>query len=552
MSSELDEVEIATRFGAMTERLQQSDATIELLTESIAELELATDSVGWRRIATVGALEFTDEGLRRIATVCQLVALKNPLLRRALYLRAAYTWAQGVEIKAVDPRVDKVVQEFLADEGNQEALFSPAAQVGRDVSSGTDGNLFIACFTSPISGDVKVRTVPFLEIGRIIRNGQDRADPWFYRHDSIVSDLDEDGNITDRPVSVWHPALGSHPDRPRLPKIEGWPVLWDAPMLHMAEERPDGWVYGVPPAYAAVDWALAYKDFLSDWATYMKALSRFAWRQTGPGRKQAAARAAVAAPPSLDPTTGEPFSSGATAFLGPDQRLEAIPKTGATIDAKSGDPLANMVAAAVGIPITALLGDPSRGDRSAADNLDRPTELGMQLHQAWWKAGYLRILTHVIDSAALATVGPAGRLRGKVTKKRDGRTSVVLANGRDRTVRITFPDLDDITPAALIDAIVKADQSGKVHPFIVLRLLLQALGVPDVDEAIALVTGPDGEFKAPKGAGPPVPAVMGGGPSPSANPNDPAPDHPNAVPSPTKTANTAVQKAKGQSLPAAG
>jgi hypothetical protein len=30
--------------------------------------------------------------------------------------------------------------------------------------------------------------------------------------------------------------------------------------------------------YAALDWARAYKEFLEDWASIAKALSRFAWK----------------------------------------------------------------------------------------------------------------------------------------------------------------------------------------------------------------------------------------------------------------------------------
>lgn len=473
------------------------------LAESVADLEADTvDNIGWRRLYAHGQQEFTEDGLKRIATVCQLMAVKNPLIRRALGLRAAYTWGQGIEVVAADPRVDKVVQDFIADQDNQDALFGPTARVGRDVSSGTDGNLFIACYTNAEDGSVVVRTIPFTEIGRTIRNPDDRLDPWFYRHDTVIDRLGQDGQILPETHSVWHPALGDHPGRPgpgffRDGVIDGASILWDSPVLHMVEDRPDGWMYGVPVTYAAVDWAMAHKEFLTDWALHMKALARLTWQLTGPGRKQAAARTALAAPPSIDPATGKALFAGGTAMLGMDQRLEAIPKSGATLDANSADPLLNMIAAAFGLPLTALLGDPSRGDRSAAENLDRPTELGMQLHQAWWAAGYKRLFDYVIDMSARA---PQGYLRmARIERDKRGRQKVILANGRDRTVRVTFPDLDDITPAAKIDAIVKADQTGKVAPLQIGRMLLVALGHPDPDAALADLTGPGGEFQPAEG-----------------------------------------------------
>lgn len=525
------------RIAVLEAEIGRDTDTIAFLQESLAELEAATDSVQWRRLAVTGQHEFSEDGLRRIVTVCQLVAIKNPLVKRGLALRAAYTWAQGVDISAADPRVDKVIQEFLADDRNQDALFGPTARVGRDVSSGTDGNLFIACFTSPLTGRVKVRTVPFLEIGRTIYNPNDRLDPWFYRRDYCIESVDQRGNVVVETRYVWHPALGDHPGRPKLPWIESSdrPVQWDAPMLHMYEDRPDGWTYGIPLAYAAVDWALAYKDFLSDWAIYMKALSQFAWRQTGPGRKQAKAMAALASVPALDPTTGEPRPRvGATAMMGLDQNLEAIPKTGATIDAHSGSPLAEQVAVALGFPITMLLADPSRGDRSAAENLDRPTELLMELHQTWWAAGYQRLFAHVIRSSVAA---PKGHLRGRITRE-DDQEVVTLANGRSAAVRITFPELDDLTPAAMVDAIVKADQTGVMPHLAIFRKLCDVLNFPDAEELEKDITDENGDFKPPKysalllaaqKAKPPVTS--------SVNPADPAPAAPDPAGSPAKARN---------------
>lgn len=544
------------------------------LQESFADLERDTESAGWRKLAAGKEREFSDEALKRIATACQLMAVKNPLIQRGLSLRAAYTWAQGVEIKATSKRVDKVIQDFVSAEDNQEALFGPAAQVGRDISVGTDGNIVVALFTDPMYGTVKVRTIPFTEVGRVICNPEDRLDVWFVRHDTCVDEIGPDGTIVSRTHFVWHPTIGDHPNRPgkgffRNGRIEGYEILWDAPVLHLAENRPDGWKFGVPVAYSSVDWALAHKEFLSDWATYMKALSRIAWRFTGPGRKQAAARSAIAAAPAIDPMTGEALFAGATATLGLDQRLEAIPKSGATIDANSADPLVNMIAAGLGVPITALLCDPSRGDRSAAENLDRPTELGMRAHQNWWASGYQRLFQYVIDASVLA---PKGYLRGRRGKDEFGRDVVLLANGQPRTVRVKFPDLDDITPAALVDAIVKADQTGKIGPLAVVRKLADALQI-DLEEALAEVTDDAGEWEAPANtrvaleldlmranvaatrAGAASAAAGGGVASsrgttqkntPAENPSDPAPSAADPAESPTKARNRA-QRAPNQS-----
>ena len=55
-------------------------------------------------------------------------------------------------------------------------------------------------------------------------------------------------------------------------------------------------------------------------------------------------------------------------------------------------------------------------------------------------------------------------------------------------LEFTWPPLADLDPVQLINAIVSADGSGKMPPLTTARLLLNALGVKDVD---ALLRGND-------------------------------------------------------------
>src|SRR5690606_14422211 len=175
------------------------------------------------------------------------------------------------------------------------------------------------------------------------------------------------------------------------------PVRWDAPVVHVKVNALSGWKFGIGDAYAAIDWARAYKDFLSDWATLVRSLSRFAWRLTARGSKQAAAKARLAAAPVRD--GADPAHAGATAIQSPDMMLEAIPKTGATIDSESGRPLAAMVAAALDVPVTMLLGDPGLvGARATAETLNTPTENMAAGRRAVWEEAIVAIVRHVILS----------------------------------------------------------------------------------------------------------------------------------------------------------
>ena len=185
-------------------------------------------------------------------------------------------------------------------------------------------------------------------------------------------------------------------------------------------------------------------------------------------------------------------------MLPPDMQLEAVPKSGATIDSESGRPLAAMIAAALDLPVTMLLGDPGvTGSRATAQTLDQPTELAMQMRRELWTGVRRTIFDYVIDQAVKA---PMGALTGTVTVGEDGREVVELDGDTDRTIDITWPDLDDVNPAQVIEAISLADQSTYLPPLVMARLYLDALGVKNADEIIEQLTGDDGEFLPPKGA----------------------------------------------------
>ncbi|MER7213203.1 hypothetical protein ABT340_39585 [Streptosporangium sp. NPDC000239] len=489
---------------ALAEQLGKERRTAEFFQEALTDLEARMYEPGWQHLTARADLEFTREGLGRLAVVCRVMAIKNPLIKRGLALRAAYVWGQGVNISARDEKVNAVVRAFLDDPGNRRVLAGEQAHEILERALGTDGNLVVACFTSPTTGRVKARLVPWDEITDIITNPEDASEPWFYRRDSWIDEVDlrSGARITRRQI-VYYPALGYRP-KVRIKQITDaagtGQVMWDAPVYHVKVGGLAGWKWGVPDVYAALDWAAAYREFLTDWAKLVKALSRFAWRLTSKGSKQAQVRARIAAGPSTDRYTGDPQHAGATAIMSPDMALEAVPKSGATIDSDSGRPLAAMVAAALDVPVTMLLGDPgTTGARATAETLDTPTERAMELRRAVWGEMLRQILTHVITESVRA---PQGALKGTVAPGDfDGQETVTFAKGLDPTIDISWPDIDDVPIATLIDAITKADSTGYVPPLVTLRVLLEALRIKDVDKILEAVTDEDGNFKPPEGAG---------------------------------------------------
>src|SRR5690606_29876391 len=100
---------------------------------------------------------------------------------------------------------------------------------------------------------------------------------------------------------------------------------------------------------------------------------------------------------------------------------------------------------------------------------------------------------------------PEGKLKGRILVDAFGRERVELDGDTDPTIDITWPDLDDVDPAVVVEAIAKAAATGTVPPEVIVRLLLTALGVRDVDGILEQLVDEDGHFVWPD------PPPLGGG-----------------------------------------
>lgn len=482
-----------------------------VLEEAISDLELAADERGWRLASMQLEQEFSRQGLERIVENCRVAAIASPLIKRGMKLRVGYVWSQGVSVQARAGEaeaakggqdVNAVVQAFWDDQSNQVSLTSSEAAETNEWGLGTDGQIVFAFFTDPLTGRVQVRTTPFQEITDKISNPNDRDEVWFYARSYTVRVIEPGySGLTRSRVEtrrVLHPDLRFWPaQRPK--SIDGIPVLWDQPLLHVTVNRPAHWKWGIPDVYAALPWARAYEGILTDWAKLVKALSKFAWRLTGDRSskaRRAAEKLAHALPTRIDADAAllGAGTVGDVAAMGPGVNLEAIPKSGATIDADAGKPLASLVAAALGVSVVDLLADPGvTGARAVAETMDKGIVGEMNLRRATWRSVIQTITTYVIEQAVRA---PRGPLSGTVVRDpRTGVETITLAGGTESTVEVVFPDLNELDPVKLVGAIVEADSTGKLGtPRLVAQLLMRALQVDDVDELLDAMFDEDGQW----------------------------------------------------------
>lgn len=510
-SSEITETTTAPTYSDLVVELGAEREWNVVLEEALSDLELAAEDKTWRLASMRIEQEFSRPGLASVIDNCRIMAIASPLVKRGLQLRIGYIWGQGVTVQARAGKaqaadggqdVNAVIRAFWEDPANAKALTSSQAYETNERTLGTDGNLCLAFFPDPLTGRVQVRTTPFEEIQDKISNPDDRDDTWFFfrQYTARVVEQGYTGLTRTRNETrrVLHPALGYWPAvRPK--SIDGIPVLWDQPILHVAVNRPAHWKWGVPDAYAARTWARAYEGFLTDWAKLMKALSKFAWKLTGDRStkvRAAASKLQASFPTRMDPEAALAGGSGGGDVFGagPGVNLEAIPKSGATIDADSGKPLAAMVAAALGVSVVDLLADPGiTGARAVAETMDKPIVGEMNLRREMWKSVLQQILAYVIEQSIRA---PRGTLRGTVVRDpRTGVDAVTLAGDTEATVEVVFPDLNELDPVQLVTAIVEADSTEKFPPGLTAKLLMRALKVDDADEILDELFDETGQWK---------------------------------------------------------
>ncbi|MFC0626177.1 hypothetical protein [Kribbella deserti] len=497
---EADREKSLLRVAHLEDQITAYANTLEVVQESLADAQLAFEDRGWTRLSMQAQHELSDSGRAQIRDLCRIMAVMNPLMKRGLSLRTAYIHGQGVTMTVRDQSddgqdVNAVVQEFLDDPGNVKTFSGAQAHEEMERAAYTDGELAAALFTDPMTGRVQVRWLPVEQITDIITDPEDQVTVWYYKREYVERAVVGE-RMTEMWRTVYYPALGYEPPAGQRPRyIDGAEVKWDAPVRMVTVNRPTGSTRGIPDAFAAIPWARSYKEFLEQWSVLMKALARFAWQAKTRGDRAKTVAGKISAAPGMEARGGNPAGVGSTVVTDPNTTLEAIPKTGATIDADSGRPLAAMVAAALDVPVTMLLGDPGmNGARAVAETLDQPTELTMTLRRALWTEFRMDILNHVIDWAVRA---PKGALKGTVRRERN-RVLVELPDNDDRTIDISWPDFKSTPVDTLVKAIVEADGTMKLPPLVTLRLLLQALKVDDIDEILDEVTDDEGNYKDPE------------------------------------------------------
>lgn len=475
-------------------RLLAADLTADALIENLQRLEWAMEDEGWRRLGWDTEREFTRQGLYDIVKVSRALYLSHPLVQRSVDVKTYYTWGQGVTFQAADDKIqEQVVKPMTEDDANRKELYGHQSQLLTDVDQMVDGSLFFALFTN-FNGDVSPRSIPFEQITEIMTKEGDQAITTFYRRVWSEDIFDVvTGEHRTLQKEEFYPDWCYQPDR-KPDSIAGIKVNWHAPIIFQKTGGLKHMKFGVPETFSGMPWARAYKEFIEDWHTLVKSLSRFAWQGKTKPKKIKSMKAkleeeAKGAPE--DSEEGEETPLGrrrkriGDVLLGKEgDDLSAINKTGATIDVDGARPSRLMVAAGAGLPDTILSGDVDIGNFATSKTLDRPTELMMVGRQTMWTDFHKNIFRYSVDAKVRALVLPGKSVR-------DPRTGMnIIVPAIDASVDVSFPPiLEHDTESNINSIIAAATLQGKpsadtMPRELISKLLLEALGVDDVEKVI--------------------------------------------------------------------
>ena len=347
------------------------DAERTRLTESIRELSLWLEDRNWipidgwqeERGFDLDVIKRESDKLRALLTV-------NPTIKKAVNARIGYIWERGVSFEGTG------IAKIRDDVVNQELLFGDHAKWKLEAQLATDGNIW----TVRNKQTGRLIMVPITQIAGYILDVEDpsRVNYWLrtytIKKKNFVTGADETETI-----NVWYPAYGYTGNK--VATIEGIKVDRNSEMVHLAVNRQEGWIFGIPDIMAAMFWAQGHKELFEAGTAFVKAQGRYATKviaNTHQGDQRAAATVAEA--PRRDPNTGEVLDIGGTAVLGGGLDMQLMGKMSGGVDFKAFDPVAGLIAVGLGVPLDVILGE----SKDTEISLEQSTVAEMRMRQKLW------------------------------------------------------------------------------------------------------------------------------------------------------------------------
>lgn len=368
-------------------RLDDAEVKMEDLEESLLQISDAFDNVGWSPLESEQAREMPLKTVKQISEIARAMDAINPYVKRAVDARISYIWGNGVEFDQMEDATKKILRK------NRHTVFSQQGYEERERALATDGNLFTALHRE----DNSLFRVPLAQIVGSISNPDNDEEIWYFKREWEIkskSRIDPDGVEQKVTKTLYYPTLRYatklEDEGKELPKRWGkFGVDQSYVIQHDAVNKQIGWRWGLPDITAVIFYAKAYKEYLEDNITLVKAYSRIAWQvKTSSQGVANSAAAQYRSVPTRDPITGEVQSAGATAITGTGTELVPTALSGSNVDFTNGKPLAAAIAAGLSVPIDVVVPESGAGSGTGA-GIDLATLKTMEARQEFWANSFL-------------------------------------------------------------------------------------------------------------------------------------------------------------------
>ena len=423
------------------------------LEENLLAISDAFDNVGWSPLGEDEAKEIPLKTVKKISEVSRALYSMNPFVKRGVEARHSYVWGRGVQFDGTSG-IDEQIKN------NRKKLFSPQAYQELEVALATDGNVFTALQIDDSQGATAFR-IPITQITGSVSNPDDAEEIWFYKREySVQTTNSRTGRENKKQVIEYIASIQYYKTH-----NEALPLNWnrikirqDVLMQHTAVNKQVGWRWGLPDITPVIFWAKAYKEYLEDNATLVKAYSRIAWQiKAGSAVGAQAAAMQVMTPPSRDPLTGERRDVGGTMIGGSGNTMTALPATGSQVDFSKGSALASAIASGLEVSKVVITSDPGEGNRATAETLDQPTLKAMESRQLIHTERFLEIFefwgADIYDSSAN---------NAKAKDVQEARADNGGKSGPDHVI-VTWPHISPDTTKDYIASLGTAVELGIIY-----------------------------------------------------------------------------------------
>ena len=350
-------------------RLQEDNGLMSLKLEDYMWSPVA----GWQ----------TDQGfslgtLQDESDHCRALYAVNPLIKKAVTARVGLVHGRGMR---VIPKGDSGTGSAAIDRElalNERRIFGSVARARLEAELSSTGNVWAIR-----EKNKEAVTVPISHIAGYVSDVDDPTTVLYWRRSYQAQKTHmETGESETVIVNEYIPTSAAK--NPPL-TIGDVPVRRAARMVHIAANRQEGWVLGLPDVFAAKFWSKGHKEMFEAGHEYALAQGQFAAKVTGGsgmGSQLAASR--LADTPARDYETGEYAQYGGT-FVGSNgMDVQLMGKMGSGVDFKSYDRIAGLIAAGTGVPLKVLLAESDSDEIS----LEQTVVEDMKLRQSLWGEFY--------------------------------------------------------------------------------------------------------------------------------------------------------------------